>query len=68
MWRVSDGKLIHTIPIRQGFRGYLQELKNMAISQNGVFIVGAARDRTVRLWVDFLTYIEAEQAFRKSKE
>ena len=68
MWRVSDGKLIHTIPIKQGFRGYFQELKNMAISQNGVFIVGAARDRTVRLWVDFLTYIEAEQAFRKSKE
>ena len=68
MWRLSDGKLIYTLPIKQGFREYPQEMKNISISQNGVIIVGGARDRTVRLWVDFLTYIEAEQAFRKSKE
>ena len=31
-------------------------------------IVGAARDRVVKVWMDFLTYMELEGAFVKSKK
>ncbi|KKL95433.1 hypothetical protein LCGC14_1854630 [marine sediment metagenome] len=64
MWRISDGKLIYTLPIKQSFREDFQEMKNLSISQNGVFIVGGARDKLVKLWVDFLTYIEAEKVIK----
>ncbi len=68
MWRVSDGKLIYTIPIREGFKAYSQKLNMITLSQDGVFIVGAARDRIVKVWMDFLTYVELEEVFAKSKE
>ena len=68
MWRVFDGKLIYTIPIREGFKAYSQKLNMITLSQDGVFIVGAARDRIVKVWMDFLTYVELEEVFAKSKE
>ena len=68
MWRVADGKLIHTIPIHLGFRRYSEELNMITISKDGVFIVGAARDRIVKVWMDFLTYVELEGAFINSKK
>jgi len=64
MWRTSDGKLIYTLPINQAFKGKLQEITNLSISQNGVFIIGGARDKIVKVWVDFLTYIEAEKVIK----
>ncbi|HDZ19541.1 hypothetical protein LCGC14_1187000 [marine sediment metagenome] len=68
MWKAADGKLIHTLPIQEGFRAYSQELNMITISQDGVFIFGAARDRVVKVWMDFLTYMELEGAFVKSKK
>jgi len=49
LWRVADGKLIITLPIREGFRTYSQKLNMITISQDGVFIVGAAEKRTKKL-------------------
>ncbi len=66
--RIADGVLVHEIPIKQHFRGYYQELNSITISQDGVFIIGAARDRMVEVWMDFLAYMELEEGFMKTKE
>ncbi|KKM69679.1 hypothetical protein LCGC14_1448400 [marine sediment metagenome] len=56
------------MPIREGFSALSQELNIITISQDGVFIVGAGRDRIVKVWMDFLTYVKFEGVFGKSKE
>lgn len=48
-WRIADGALVHEVPIKQHFEGYCQELNNITISQDGVYIIGAARDRMVKV-------------------
>ena len=53
IWRVSDGALVHTLPIKQ-------KLSASTISQDSVFIIGTIRDRIVKVWMDFLSYMELE--------
>jgi len=58
IWRLSDGELIQTLPIRQNFSGYYEELTNIAISNNGRFILSASQERMVKVWMLFRNYIE----------
>ena len=67
-WRIEDGEFVHAVPIRQHFGGYCQELNTLTISQDGVFIIGAARARMVKVWMDFRSYMEIEEGFLKLRE
>lgn len=67
MWRVADGVLIHEVAIEQTYGEYWQELNNLEISQDGVFVVGAAKGRMVSVWMDFLTFMEFEEGLREKK-
>ena len=58
IWRLSDGELIQTLPIKQNFSGYYEELANIAISNNGYFILSASQERMVKVWMLFKYYIE----------
>jgi len=53
IWRVSDGTVVQTLPIHQGFPGYCEELNEVAISRDGAFIITASRERMVKVWVEF---------------
>jgi len=37
----------------------------ITISQDGAFIVGAGRDRIVKIWMDFHMYMKFEAGFEK---
>ena len=67
MRRIADGVLMKSVPIQQHFEGYCQELNTITLSQDSVFIIGASRDRIVKVWMDFLAYIELKESFMKQK-
>lgn len=67
-WRITDGELIHAEPFHQGFGGYDQKLNNLAISRDHVFITLTAQDRMVKVWMNFLTYMELNEGFMKRKD
>ena len=57
IWRISDGKLIQALPIKQNFHGYYEELNKITISDDGNFIVLASCERMVKVWTRFLPYL-----------
>jgi len=66
IWDTSIEELIQTLPIKQDFPGYEEEINEIAISPNGNVIVTACRDRMVIIWVSFetyLKYIEVEEHY-----
>lgn len=58
IWSTDKGEAVQTLPIKQDFRGYYEELNDIAISPNGNIIVAACRDRMVTVWVNFKTYLK----------
>lgn len=68
IWKVSDGSLIQTLPIKQNFRGYCEELNEVAISRDGDFIIAASRDRMVKVWVDFLRVLGRVDLYQEFSE
>jgi len=53
------------LPIKGRFRDLCQKLNMITISQDGAFIVGAGRDRIVKIWMDFHMYMKFEAGFEK---
>ena len=58
IWRVADGNVVQTLPIKQDFPGYYEELNDITISRDGEFIIAASRERMVKVWIDFLYYLD----------
>ncbi|MFW9773072.1 MAG: hypothetical protein ACFFEO_13035 [Candidatus Thorarchaeota archaeon] len=57
-WALKNGSLVQTLPIHQTFHGYCEELNTIAISNNGLFIVSASRERMVKVWMEFNAFLE----------
>lgn len=68
IWRFSDGEIIQSLPITQDFHGYYEELNHLAISNDGVFILSASRERMVKVWMGFMEYMVFEKAIQKLYE
>jgi len=58
IWTVASKKLIQTLPIKQDFPGYEEELNDITISPNGDIIIAACRDRMVTVWTSFKAFLE----------
>ena len=56
VWRFSDGKLVQKLPIVQDY--IFEELRLLTISIDGVFVIATAQNTIVKLWVEFLEYME----------
>ncbi|MFX1506811.1 MAG: WD40 repeat domain-containing protein [Promethearchaeota archaeon] len=56
--RLSDGEALQYLPIKQDFPGHYEELNNLAVSKDGVFILSASRERMVKVWMEFTQYLE----------
>ncbi|MFX1478492.1 MAG: WD40 repeat domain-containing protein [Promethearchaeota archaeon] len=67
IWRIADGEMVHSQPFHQHFQGYCQELNTLTTSKVGLFIVGTARDLMVKVWMNFLSYMELEEGFMRIK-
>ena len=68
IWRLSDGEIVQTLPIIQDFHGYYEELNHLAISNDGVFILSASRERMVKVWMEFMEYMDFEEAIQELYE
>ncbi|KKL27168.1 hypothetical protein LCGC14_2387900 [marine sediment metagenome] len=66
IWKLSDGKVIQTLPIMQDFGGQYEELNQLAISNDGLFILSASRDRTVKVWMEFMEYMDFKERIQNS--
>lgn len=64
--RLSDGKIIQTLPITQDFSGHYEELNQLAISNDGVFILSASRDKMVKVWMEFIEYMDFQEIIQES--
>lgn len=64
IWKLSDGEIIQTLPIIQDFHGYYEELNHLAISNDGVFILSASRERMVKVWMEFMEYMDFQEAIQ----
>ena len=61
IWRLSDGRIIQTLPITQDFRGYYEELNSITASNDSVFILSASRERMVKVWMEFIEYMDFQE-------
>lgn len=49
----------------QTFHGPHEELNQLTISSDGVFILSASRERMVKVWMEFMEYLEHEERIRE---
>ncbi len=64
IWKLSDGDIIQELPIKQDFSGYYEELNNLAISNDGVFVLSASRERMVKVWMEFKEYVDFQEMIK----
>ncbi|MFW9939424.1 MAG: WD40 repeat domain-containing protein [Candidatus Thorarchaeota archaeon] len=67
-WRISDGEVIQSLPIIQDFRGYEEELNHLTISYDGVFVLSSSRERMVKVWMEFIEYMDFLEEIQKLYE
>ena len=68
IWRLSDGEIVQTLPIIQDFHEYYEELNHLAISNDGVFVLSASRERMVKVWMEFMEYIVFQEIIQELYE
>ncbi len=61
IWKLANGKVIQTLPIIQDFSGNYEELNQLAISNDGVFVLSASRERMVKVWMEFTEYMDFQE-------
>ncbi|MCP6719662.1 MAG: WD40 repeat domain-containing protein, partial [Patescibacteria group bacterium] len=66
IWKLSNGEIIQTLPIVQDFSGHYEELNQLAISYDGLFILSASRDRMVKVWMEFMEYMDFQERIQNS--
>jgi len=65
IWKFSNGEIIQSLPIIQHFHGYYEELNHLAISNDSVFMLSASRERIVKVWMEFMGYIEFQEIIQE---
>ncbi len=66
IWKLSNGKCIQALPIKQDFAGAYEELNQIAISSDGLFVFSASRDRMVKVWMEFIEYMDFQEFIQDS--
>ncbi|GAH01848.1 unnamed protein product, partial [marine sediment metagenome] len=64
-WRLSDGEVIQSLPIIQDFHGHWEELNHLAISKDGIFALSSSRERMVKIWMEFMEYMDFLEAIEE---
>lgn len=62
VWDLKNGQL----KIQKSHGSY-QELNHLAISNDGVFVLSASRDKKVIVWMEFIEYIEFQERISNNK-
>ena len=65
MWNFSNGEIIQTLPVSQWFPGYYEELNQLTISDDGIFILSASLDRMINVWMEFIEYMDFQEIIQK---
>lgn len=65
IWRISDGEVMQMLPIIQDFEGHGEELNQLAISNDGIFVLSASRDRMVKVWMEFKEYMDFQEIIQE---
>ena len=68
IWRLSDGKTIQTLPIVQEFRGGSEELNQLTISIDSLFVLSGSRNRMVKVWMEFIEYVAFLEIMQDEEE
>ncbi|MFW9896206.1 MAG: WD40 repeat domain-containing protein [Candidatus Thorarchaeota archaeon] len=53
------------LPIIQDFEGHGEELNQLAISNDGIFVLSASRDRMVKVWMEFKEYMDFQEIIQE---